>query len=109
MDDTVTESEGAIGDGQGSEKTGFFAADVVDSHDYGFVVTKERNAEQESTKTMEPLTQGSVAVKYVNSVKVIRVRLARLHSPSETTQKIWERSFADSRIRAWASTGLVHV
>jgi hypothetical protein len=45
MDDTVAESEGAIGDGQGSEKTGFFAADVVDSHDYGFVVTKEKNAE----------------------------------------------------------------
>jgi hypothetical protein len=35
MDDTVAESEGAIGNIQRPEEAGFFAADVVDSHSSG--------------------------------------------------------------------------
>lgn len=36
MNDTMSESDVAIGDGQGPEKAGVFALEIVDSHDYGF-------------------------------------------------------------------------
>lgn len=77
MNDTVAKSKGTIGDGQGAEERGVFTADVVDSHGYGFVQNfrTECNAEQGcSNKVVEPaLIQASGAIKYVNSVNVIRV------------------------------------
>lgn len=38
MNDTMGEGDLAIGDGQGPEKSGLLAVEVVDSHDKGFEV-----------------------------------------------------------------------